>query len=130
MFAVGGPLFQDQFKLQSSEVSIILAVVGPVSGILVQPLIGAWSDRFRSRHGRRRPFILAGSLSCAVGMLLVAFSKLIGIACGDDETGTTSPSHTFGIAFAILGFVWMNICANVVQGPRCVCFACVVCLFC
>ena len=118
MFAVGGPLFQDNFKLNSSDVAIVLAVVGPVSGILVQPIIGAWSDRYRSRHGRRRPFILAGSLCCSVGMLLVAFSNLLGIACGDDPAGTTTASHAWGIAFSILGFVWMNLCANVVQGPR------------
>lgn len=104
-------------RLQNSDVSIIFAVVGPISGIFVQPIIGAWSDRFKSKYGRRRPFIMVGSLLCAVGMLLVAFSNLLGLACGDDANSTTSAGHGWGIAFAILGFVWMNICANVVQGP-------------
>jgi hypothetical protein len=41
-----------QFRLPSSEVTIIMAVVVPVSGILTQPIVGAWSDRLASRHGR------------------------------------------------------------------------------
>jgi GPH family glycoside/pentoside/hexuronide:cation symporter len=34
--------------------------------VFLDPLVGNWSDRVRSRWGRRRPFILAGALACAV----------------------------------------------------------------
>lgn len=39
-----------------------------VEGAIIQPLVGRWSDRTRSRLGRRRPFIL-GALPVAVGFL-------------------------------------------------------------
>lgn len=34
--------------------------------VFLDPLVGNWSDRLRSPWGRRRPFILAGALACAV----------------------------------------------------------------
>ena len=36
MFAVGGPLFRDQYHLASSDVAIIMAVVIPFSGVITQ----------------------------------------------------------------------------------------------
>uniref|UniRef100_A0A453Q5T8 Sucrose transport protein SUT4 n=1 Tax=Aegilops tauschii subsp. strangulata TaxID=200361 RepID=A0A453Q5T8_AEGTS len=39
---------------------------GPITGFVVQPCVGVWSDKCRSKYGRRRPFILAGCvLICA-----------------------------------------------------------------
>jgi len=35
---------------------------GPITGFVVQPCVGVWSDKCRSKYGRRRPFILAGCL--------------------------------------------------------------------
>lgn len=39
-----------------------------VSGFLLQPLLGAWSDRCTSRFGRRRPFILVLAIGLLFGM--------------------------------------------------------------
>ncbi len=114
MFVVAGPLFRDQYHLASSDVAIIMAVVIPFSGVITQvspvacaafrcaegqkkPVVGAWSDRLRSRHGRRRPFILVGSIVCALGMLLFGFSNLLGLACGDNPDGTTVDKHVWGV---------------------------------
>ena len=50
----------------------ILNLAGPVTGLLIQPLIGAISDRTWSpRWGRRRPFVTAGAILCAI--ILFAF---------------------------------------------------------
>src|SRR5215218_7537703 len=52
----------------------ILNLAGPVTGLLIQPLIGAMSDRSWSpRWGRRRPFILAGAFLCVIILLLFPF---------------------------------------------------------
>ncbi|MEP7090770.1 MAG: MFS transporter, partial [Nocardioidaceae bacterium] len=62
----------------------ILNLAGPITGLLIQPLIGAISDRTWSpRWGRRRPFITAGALLCAV--ILAAFPFVgalwLGVLC-------------------------------------------------
>src|SRR5215210_6795370 len=50
----------------------ILNLAGPVTGLVIQPLIGAVSDRTWSpRWGRRRPFVTAGAILCAI--ILFAF---------------------------------------------------------
>ena len=40
----------------------ILWLAGPVTGLLVQPVVGVLSDRHDSRLGRRRPYILVSAL--------------------------------------------------------------------
>src|SRR3712207_2002688 len=50
----------------------ILNLAGPVTGLIIQPLIGAISDRTWSpRWGRRRPFVVGGAILCAI--ILAAF---------------------------------------------------------
>jgi solute carrier family 45, member 1/2/4 len=48
-----------------------------VSGLLVQPLIGALADHSKSRLGRRRPFMVIGSILCAVSLLGLAWSTTV-----------------------------------------------------
>ena len=59
----------------------ILNLAGPVTGLLIQPLIGAISDRtWHPRWGRRRPFITAGALLCAVILFLFPFVGILWVA--------------------------------------------------
>lgn len=53
----------------------IVFVAGPLSGLFVQPLIGVLADSSTSRFGRRRPYMLIGSVLCAAAMLLLGFTK-------------------------------------------------------
>ncbi|MEP6755316.1 MAG: MFS transporter, partial [Chthonomonadales bacterium] len=41
-----------------------------MEGIVIQPVIGAWSDRLRTKLGRRRPFMLAAIPLCSIFMIL------------------------------------------------------------
>jgi maltose/moltooligosaccharide transporter len=47
----------------------ILWIAAPITGLLVQPLIGHWSDRTWGPLGRRRPFLLAGSILTAIALV-------------------------------------------------------------
>ena len=52
----------------------LLNLAGPVTGLVIQPLIGAMSDRTWSpRWGRRKPYFLIGALGCSIVLFLFPF---------------------------------------------------------
>jgi maltose/moltooligosaccharide transporter len=59
-----------------------LWLAGPVTGLLVQPLVGALSDRTGSRYGRRTPYFLIGAILCSLGLLVMPFSPTLWFAAG------------------------------------------------
>ncbi|KAJ1928594.1 hypothetical protein IWQ60_001888 [Tieghemiomyces parasiticus] len=52
-------------------------LAGPLSGLIMQPLVGAWSDRCTSRYGRRRPFLVVASGVVAVCFIMLAWAASI-----------------------------------------------------
>ena len=60
----------------------LLWLAGPMTGLLVQPLIGAVSDRTLSKRGRRTPFFLAGALLCSIALFFMPFSPALWVAAG------------------------------------------------
>jgi maltose/moltooligosaccharide transporter len=72
------------FALQNANASRILQTFGadvhhlswfwliaPIMGLVVQPIIGHYSDNTWTRFGRRKPFFLAGALLASIGMVLI-----------------------------------------------------------
>lgn len=62
----------------------ILNLAGPVTGLIIQPMIGAISDRtWHPRWGRRRPFITAGAILCAIILFAFPFVGFLwlGVLC-------------------------------------------------
>jgi maltose/moltooligosaccharide transporter len=52
----------------------LLNLAGPVTGLLIQPLIGAMSDRtWSDRWGRRKPYFLIGAIGCSIILFLWPF---------------------------------------------------------
>ena len=61
----------------------ILNLAGPVTGLIVQPLIGAISDKTWSpKWGRRKPFFMIGALFCSLALFAFPFSKELWMAAG------------------------------------------------
>lgn len=61
----------------------ILNLAGPITGLLIQPLIGAISDKtWSSRWGRRKPFFLLGAVLCSLALFAFPFSSSIWMAAG------------------------------------------------
>lgn len=60
----------------------ILWVAAPVTGLLVQPIIGHYSDKTWGRLGRRRPYFLAGALSASLALLIMPHSAVLWMAAG------------------------------------------------
>jgi solute carrier family 45 protein 1/2/4 len=66
-----------ELGLSKSYMSLVF-MAGPLSGLIVQPLIGIFADRSKSRWGRRRPFMMAGIALCGFAMMLLGWAKEIG----------------------------------------------------
>lgn len=61
----------------------ILHLAGPVTGLLVQPIVGALSDKTWSpKFGRRKPFFLIGAIVCSLALLAFPFSSSLWMAAG------------------------------------------------
>jgi maltose/moltooligosaccharide transporter len=60
----------------------LLWLAGPMTGLLVQPIVGAMSDRTVSKYGRRTPYFLIGAILCSLGLLLMPFSPALWFAAG------------------------------------------------
>lgn len=60
----------------------ILWLAGPVTGLLVQPLIGSMSDRTWNRLGRRRPYFLIGAVLSSVALFFMPDSPILWMAAG------------------------------------------------
>ncbi|KAK7380599.1 hypothetical protein VNO78_33114 [Psophocarpus tetragonolobus] len=87
---------------------------GPISGLVVQPIVGYSSDRCKSRFGRRRPFILAGAIAVAIAVFLIGYAADIGHGAGDDLKKKTRPR---AVAVFVIGFWILDVANNMLQGP-------------
>ena len=77
------------FALQNANASRILQTFGadvehlswfwlvaPITGMIVQPIIGHYSDRTWNKLGRRRPYFLVGAILAAIGLILMPRADL------------------------------------------------------
>lgn len=60
----------------------ILWIAGPVTGLILQPIVGYFSDRTWTRLGRRRPYFLWGALATSAGLLVMPSSSALWMAAG------------------------------------------------
>jgi len=83
------------FALQNANVSRIFETLGasvedipilwiaaPVTGLLIQPVVGYFSDRTWSRLGRRRPYFLGGAILASLALVLMPNSPALWVAAG------------------------------------------------
>jgi maltose/moltooligosaccharide transporter len=60
----------------------ILWLAGPVTGLLVQPIIGSMSDRTWNKLGRRRPYFLTGAILASIALFFMPDSGSLWMAAG------------------------------------------------
>ncbi|CAN1328705.1 Sucrose transport protein SUC2 [Linum perenne] len=88
---------------------------GPISGILVQPIVGYFSDRSTSRFGRRSPFLLAGTVFVVVAVFIIGYAADIGHHYGDSlDKGRP---RVRAIVVFVVGFWVLDVSNNMLQGP-------------
>jgi maltose/moltooligosaccharide transporter len=60
----------------------ILWLAAPLTGLIVQPIVGHMSDRTWNRLGRRRPYFLAGAIAASLALLAMPRSSALWMAAG------------------------------------------------
>jgi len=60
----------------------ILWIAGPVTGLLVQPVVGYLSDKTWNRLGRRKPYFLVGAICASLALLVMPNSPALWFAAG------------------------------------------------
>jgi maltose/moltooligosaccharide transporter len=83
------------FALQNANVSRIFETLGasvenipilwiaaPVTGLVVQPIVGYFSDRTWNRLGRRRPYFLGGAICASLALIAMPNSPVLWVAAG------------------------------------------------
>src|SRR3954469_23503404 len=83
------------FALQNANVSRIFQTLGaqvddipilwiaaPLTGLLVQPIVGYYSDRTWNRLGRRRPYFLLGAILASLALIAMPRSSVLWMAAG------------------------------------------------
>ncbi|MBL7808936.1 MAG: MFS transporter [Saprospiraceae bacterium] len=91
--SVGFLGIQAGFALQNGNASSILQrygadvhelpnfwLVAPIIGMIVQPIIGFYSDKTWNRLGRRKPYFLAGAIAACFGMMLMPNAGILAAA--------------------------------------------------
>ncbi|KAG2225404.1 hypothetical protein INT45_010040 [Circinella minor] len=95
----------------SKELTACVWLAGPLSGLIVQPLVGAWSDKHTSRLGRRRPFMIGGGILVCLSLLCVAYSKQISSIITTDSNW----NKNLAITIAVIAFYILDFSLNAVQ---------------
>ena len=93
----------------------LIWLAGPFTGMVVQPLIGALSDKTVSPFGRRRPYLLGGALLASIALWIFPNSEYVANAI-HNVTGLHLPACTALLIAAVM--IWIiDACVNVAQGP-------------
>lgn len=104
------------FALQNANVSRIFQILGapieeipilwvaaPITGLLIQPVIGYMSDKTWNRFGRRRPYFLFGAIAATLALLVMPNSPELWIAAGMLWVLDASLNIALGPSIAMLG---------------------------
>lgn len=98
----------------SKSLLALVWIAAPLSGVIVQPYVGAKSDRCRSRFGKRRPFIVGGAFGTLIALMLLSWARevvggFLGIFGADQEsTGV----RTCIIIFAVVMIYVLDFAIN------------------
>lgn len=100
-----------ELGLTKSKISLVW-VAGPLSGLIMQPIVGVIADRSKSRWGRRRPFMLCGMVLVSLFLLLLGWTKEFVQLFLTEKKAVREAT----IAVAVLSIYGIDFAINAVQG--------------
>jgi solute carrier family 45 protein 1/2/4 len=95
-----------QLGMSKSATSLVW-LAGPLSGLIMQPLIGLWSDQHASSYGKRRPFMVAGMIVVCVSFVLIGWTHELATFISDEAWAT------YGVA--VVAFYLLDFSINAIQ---------------
>lgn len=126
-------LLSTRYNLHLENIALIW-LMGPLMGLLVQPLVGVMSDRTWLLKGRRRPYLLAGglagaastyamleldSLATATGLSLIAVAVIVALVADLATNVTFNPARSLVADLTpegparVQGYAWMQTVSGV-----------------
>jgi Na+/melibiose symporter-like transporter len=126
-------LLSTRYNLHLENIALIW-LMGPLMGLLVQPLVGVLSDRTWLMKGRRRPYLLAGgvagaastyamleldSIATATGLSLIAVAVLVALVADLATNVTFNPARSLVADLTpegparVRGYAWMQTVSGV-----------------
>lgn len=116
---------QIAYALQSANISRIFATLGadphqlgffwvlpPLMGMIVQPLIGKWSDKTWCRLGRRKPYLLAGAVVAVLVMILLPNAGSLNLSVAYVFLGLNA-----AMWFGLFSLIFLDTSINVAMQP-------------
>jgi solute carrier family 45 protein 1/2/4 len=100
-----------ELGLTKSKISLVW-IAGPISGLIMQPIVGVVADKSKSRWGRRRPFMAGGTVLVAMFLLLLGWTKEV-VKMFVTEKEAVREATIFLAVFSIYG---IDFAINAVQG--------------
>ncbi len=93
----------------------LIWLAGPVTGMVVQPIIGALSDNTHTKFGRRRPYLMLGAILAAIALWAFPNSADIAQILANK---LHLPLPVFGGLIVAAIMIWIiDACVNAAQGP-------------
>eukprot|EP00172_Hildenbrandia_rubra_P000823 Plantae.Rhodophyta-Hildenbrandia_rubra.ctg14632.p1 GENE.Plantae.Rhodophyta-Hildenbrandia_rubra.ctg14632~~Plantae.Rhodophyta-Hildenbrandia_rubra.ctg14632.p1 ORF type:complete len:509 (+),score=60.41 Plantae.Rhodophyta-Hildenbrandia_rubra.ctg14632:350-1876(+) len=87
-------------------------LAGPLSGLIMQPIVGIMSDSCTSPLGRRRPFLIFGTIFTSFSLLLFSNAKPLANMIVAPEARVTT-----AVAIAVVGFFALDFSIQAIQAP-------------
>ena len=116
---------QIAYALQSANISRIFATLGadphqlsffwilpPLMGMIVQPLIGKWSDRTWCRMGRRKPYLLVGAIVAVLVMVFLPNAGSLSLSTSYMLLGLNA-----AMWFGLFSLIFLDTSINVAMQP-------------
>ena len=116
---------QIAYALQSANISRIFATLGadphqlsffwilpPLMGMIVQPLIGKWSDRTWCRMGRRKPYLLVGAIVAVLVMVMLPNAGSLNL-----NTAYVFLGLNAAMWFGLFSLIFLDTSINVAMQP-------------
>ena len=116
---------QIAYALQSANISRIFATLGadphqlsffwilpPLMGMIVQPLIGKWSDRTWCRLGRRKPYLLVGAIVAVLVMVFLPNAGSLNLSTAYVFLGLNA-----AMWFGLFSLIFLDTSINVAMQP-------------